>query len=348
MTKEAQRIIAKYPGYVPVICRRLGDAAVKGKKILVPRSMRGKEFAAFVRDRWSWCCAETRVQVGGEAVPESCSVSELYEKHKAVDKFLHVVVGGDAAEAKATENQPHSSCAPMDWPDLHSEVWAHFEATHVGAAEAAKDMIKGQESNVLSALAEARAEVLWKQARALEEGRLSGGVLQPKHEIAELQAECAAAMGAAAALSLERHSKAFEEAFALEREDETNDLDDYPEPLPHLPQQSFPRRDTILEVADEECWAWDAAWDQACDSEWRDSLHEDWDANWYGSGSCTRCPPAELYEFDKASNGSANRVFKALQRSEERAHRSELQVRRWKERARMLAERRLLSKRLWP
>jgi len=87
--KEAQRIIAKYPGHVPVICT--GDSNEK-KKFLIPAGMGGKEFAATVLDKCDWADAGCRIRLGDEVAVEKYIASELYDKHKGADGFLHVLV----------------------------------------------------------------------------------------------------------------------------------------------------------------------------------------------------------------------------------------------------------------
>jgi len=88
-SKEAQRIITKYPGHVPVICTGVSN---EKKKFLIPAGMGGKEFAATVLDKCNWADAGSCIRLGDDVAVEKYIASELYDKHKGADGFMHVLV----------------------------------------------------------------------------------------------------------------------------------------------------------------------------------------------------------------------------------------------------------------
>lgn len=110
MNKEAQRIIAKYPGHIPVICAQPNVPDSK-KKFLIPSSMMGRELAVTVRGKCPWAGESSSVRVGEQLVPEGSSASDLYERLKAADGYLYMIVSiaGDATP-KSSRNIAEISC----------------------------------------------------------------------------------------------------------------------------------------------------------------------------------------------------------------------------------------------
>jgi len=105
MSKEAQRIMAKYPGHVPVICARPEESDDK-KKFLIPVSMGGKDFAATVCEKCPWASANAIISAGGNILSGNLKLTaaELHEKYKAQDGFLYVHVSqAPAADAGAAD-----------------------------------------------------------------------------------------------------------------------------------------------------------------------------------------------------------------------------------------------------
>eukprot|EP00930_Biecheleria_cincta_P038265 TRINITY_DN26297_c0_g1_i1.p1 TRINITY_DN26297_c0_g1~~TRINITY_DN26297_c0_g1_i1.p1 ORF type:complete len:559 (-),score=189.67 TRINITY_DN26297_c0_g1_i1:190-1815(-) len=100
MSKDAAKIRAKYPGHFPVICVS-SDGTAK-RKLLVPASMTSREFEAVAQDRCAWACAGSSVQIDGETLSNTCSVRDIYDKHKAADDFLYVTVTHGRSAASET------------------------------------------------------------------------------------------------------------------------------------------------------------------------------------------------------------------------------------------------------
>jgi len=105
---KAQRLLAKYPGSVPVVCRNSPDSdlpRMDKKQFLVPRSMLCDEFKDIVRkhikDTVGVSLASAQaicLSVHGMVLNGRSSMSELYEQHKADDLLLHMdfCVGGQS------------------------------------------------------------------------------------------------------------------------------------------------------------------------------------------------------------------------------------------------------------
>jgi len=122
MSKEAQRIMAKYPGHVPVICAR--PEADEKKKFLIPVSMGGKDFAATVREKCPWAGADAVVIAAGNILSGTLGLTaaELHEKHKAEDGFLYVhVTQASAGAGDAAEHAGASAAAEHATPELEDK-----------------------------------------------------------------------------------------------------------------------------------------------------------------------------------------------------------------------------------
>eukprot|EP00930_Biecheleria_cincta_P001661 TRINITY_DN102798_c0_g1_i1.p1 TRINITY_DN102798_c0_g1~~TRINITY_DN102798_c0_g1_i1.p1 ORF type:complete len:968 (-),score=291.69 TRINITY_DN102798_c0_g1_i1:210-3113(-) len=94
MSKEAAKIMAKYPSHYPVIC--VSDDGAMTRKLLVPANMASKEFESVVRDRCAWACTDSLLQLNGETILQPGSVSDIYSKHNAADGFLYVTVSSSS------------------------------------------------------------------------------------------------------------------------------------------------------------------------------------------------------------------------------------------------------------
>lgn len=106
MSKEAAKIMAKYPSHYPVVCA--SDDGAMTRKLLVPASMASKEFESIIRDRCAWACSDSLLQLNSETILEPGSVSDIYSKHCAADGFLYVTVSRSST-AERTPNACGSS-----------------------------------------------------------------------------------------------------------------------------------------------------------------------------------------------------------------------------------------------
>jgi len=108
-SKEAHKILAKYKGHLPVVC--LSPLSEK-RKLLVPCSMKGNEFANVARDKCSWATQNCCLSVEGVPLPLTLEVQKVYEQYGNKDGFLYVTVGSGRSEAAAHASQSQDSVEP--------------------------------------------------------------------------------------------------------------------------------------------------------------------------------------------------------------------------------------------
>lgn len=89
---SVNRLLARYPGHVPVVCSSTREDE-KRKKLLVPETMTADEFKKVIFEKCSFSVfAEGCFLADGESVEGTDSVSAIYRKHNS-DGVLHVTVG---------------------------------------------------------------------------------------------------------------------------------------------------------------------------------------------------------------------------------------------------------------
>eukprot|EP00928_Gymnodinium_smaydae_P023747 TRINITY_DN19470_c0_g6_i1.p1 TRINITY_DN19470_c0_g6~~TRINITY_DN19470_c0_g6_i1.p1 ORF type:complete len:564 (-),score=79.98 TRINITY_DN19470_c0_g6_i1:243-1910(-) len=98
-SEQAKRVRRAHPSRVPVICRPPVHASQETRKLLVPETMTGREFAEFARKKCSWAVQESRLFVDGLPLPVELSMSQLDKQFRRCG-LLNIIV--------ATEEQMRS------------------------------------------------------------------------------------------------------------------------------------------------------------------------------------------------------------------------------------------------
>uniref|UniRef100_A0A7S1AZX7 Autophagy-related protein n=1 Tax=Noctiluca scintillans TaxID=2966 RepID=A0A7S1AZX7_NOCSC len=120
---EANRIRAKYPDRIPVICERAARSSlpnIEKKKFLVPGTMLAGEFKYIVHKHLSQ--GGTRLSadqtiylfVGSTSPKTGALMSEVYEKYKSEDGFLFITYSaentlGSSLREESTDGAKFSS-----------------------------------------------------------------------------------------------------------------------------------------------------------------------------------------------------------------------------------------------
>jgi len=103
---EAQRILAKYPDRVPIICEkkpRTDLPDIDQKKFLVPGTMLLGEFKYIIQKRINQARTDALspeqtvyIFVGKKVSPKPGTlVSDLYEQYKSDDQFLQIIYSAE-------------------------------------------------------------------------------------------------------------------------------------------------------------------------------------------------------------------------------------------------------------
>lgn len=93
-TKEAQRVLTKYPDRIPIICEKMKKSkldAITKKKYLVPWDLTIGQFVFILRRRMT-LPAEKGIFlfVGNTIPPSSSTVKEIYTHYRSKDGFLYI------------------------------------------------------------------------------------------------------------------------------------------------------------------------------------------------------------------------------------------------------------------
>ena len=96
---EAERIRAKYPDRIPVICEKTEKSNVQDidkKKYLVPADLTCGQFVYVIRKRLKLPAEQAIfLFVNGVIPPTAALMSTVHEEHKDVDGFLYVSYSGE-------------------------------------------------------------------------------------------------------------------------------------------------------------------------------------------------------------------------------------------------------------
>jgi GABA(A) receptor-associated protein len=102
---EANRILAKYPDRVPVVCEKAPRSElpdIEKKKFLVPGTMLVGEFKYIIHKHINQTGASSIASdqtiylfVNGTSPKTGALMSEIYEQHKADDGFLYVAYSAE-------------------------------------------------------------------------------------------------------------------------------------------------------------------------------------------------------------------------------------------------------------
>lgn len=99
---EAQRIRAKYPDRIPVICeideRCKKDISIDKNKYLVPNDLTVSQFLFVIRKRIK-LSPEKAIYMfteNNELPPTACYISQLYKNHANNDGFLYLTVSNES------------------------------------------------------------------------------------------------------------------------------------------------------------------------------------------------------------------------------------------------------------
>ena len=100
-TKEAQRILLKYPDRIPVICEQAASsniAAIDKRKFLVPKDLTMGQFMHVIRQRMKLRADEALFLFINSELPRTSAVmEEIYAQHRSRDGFLYVRYSGENA-----------------------------------------------------------------------------------------------------------------------------------------------------------------------------------------------------------------------------------------------------------
>lgn len=93
-TKEAQRVLTKYPDRIPIICEKVKKSKLDPmtkKKYLVPWDLTIGQFVFILRRRMT-LPAEKGIFlfVGNTIPPSSSTVKEIYTQYRSKDGFLYI------------------------------------------------------------------------------------------------------------------------------------------------------------------------------------------------------------------------------------------------------------------
>ena len=94
---ESERILAKYPNKIPIICEPFGDVPqLDRNKYLVPDDLSIAQFLYVIRKRMLikseksiYLFINTRIMAG------NMLLSSIYEKHSSEDGFLYITYSGE-------------------------------------------------------------------------------------------------------------------------------------------------------------------------------------------------------------------------------------------------------------
>ncbi|KAI8869086.1 autophagyrelated protein putative [Ramicandelaber brevisporus] len=96
---EADKIRAKYPDRIPVICERAEKSDVPEidkKKYLVPAELTVGQFSYVIRKRIKLSPeAALIIFVNNKMPPTAALMSAVYEEHKSEDGFLYIKYAGE-------------------------------------------------------------------------------------------------------------------------------------------------------------------------------------------------------------------------------------------------------------
>jgi len=96
---NAEAVLAKYPGRIPVICERATNDAPKldRKKYLIPVDFTMGGFLYIIRKRMTLPPEKSiYLFVGDDSlVPVSHTIGNVYDKHRDEDKFLYIKYSGE-------------------------------------------------------------------------------------------------------------------------------------------------------------------------------------------------------------------------------------------------------------
>ena len=90
---EAERILAKYPDRIPIICQRSDKNVpiIDKEKYLVPKDLTLGQFIYVIRKRIKLTPEKAiYVFINNKLFPTSSLINILYERNKSSDKFLYV------------------------------------------------------------------------------------------------------------------------------------------------------------------------------------------------------------------------------------------------------------------
>mmetsp|Transcript_31078 Transcript_31078/g.85088 ORF Transcript_31078/g.85088 Transcript_31078/m.85088 type:complete len:655 (-) Transcript_31078:53-2017(-) len=143
---DAERLLAKFPDRVPVLCRQAPSPTLPGvdKKLLPPRSMHCDEFKNFIRNHVSGPPKDVawdriRLCAGGVQLEKTTTLAEAHDLYKAPDGLLLVTFRYEERDsAIPCTTEPETAAAPDEsetWygaPDAH-HLLAHPHREHDGA-----------------------------------------------------------------------------------------------------------------------------------------------------------------------------------------------------------------------
>ncbi len=96
---ESERIRAKYPDRIPVICERADKsnvADIDKKKYLVPADLTTGQFVYVIRKRLKLPPEQAIfLFVNGIIPPTAALLNQIYEEHKDEDGFLYITYSGE-------------------------------------------------------------------------------------------------------------------------------------------------------------------------------------------------------------------------------------------------------------
>jgi len=96
---EAERIRAKYPDRIPVICEKTEKSSVPDidkKKYLVPADLTVGQFVYVIRKRLKLPAEQAIfLFVIGVIPPTASLLSQIYSEHKDDDGFLYITYSGE-------------------------------------------------------------------------------------------------------------------------------------------------------------------------------------------------------------------------------------------------------------
>jgi len=97
--RECDRIKAKYPDRIPVICERAFGATVSNidkRKFLVPGDLTVGQFLYVIRGRMKLRPDEALFVFVDGALPQTAATMQsIYERHKNEDGFLYLIYNGE-------------------------------------------------------------------------------------------------------------------------------------------------------------------------------------------------------------------------------------------------------------
>mmetsp|Transcript_1424 Transcript_1424/g.1559 ORF Transcript_1424/g.1559 Transcript_1424/m.1559 type:complete len:120 (+) Transcript_1424:111-470(+) len=96
---ESERIRAKYPDRIPVICEKTEKSNVQDidkKKYLVPADLTCGQFVYVIRKRLKLPAEQAIfLFVNGIIPPTAALMTAVYEEHKDVDGFMYISYSGE-------------------------------------------------------------------------------------------------------------------------------------------------------------------------------------------------------------------------------------------------------------